>query len=496
MLSLEAVLFITSILLLLSVFASKISSRLSLPTLLLFLAIGMLAGSEGIGGIYFDNAQIAQSVGVLALIYILFSGGLDTPFAAIKPVLARGVVLSTVGVLVTAAVVALFTVILLDLSLTQAILLGAIVASTDAAAVFSIFRTQRIGLKGPTIPLLEFESGSNDPMAIFLTVGTIALISSPDMSLLNIVGIFLQQAIIGGIFGFAFGFLAARLLNNLRLDAQGLYPVFTIALVLLAYSLPAALGGSGFLSVYLVGLILGARKIVHKNSLSRFHDSVAWLMQIVMFLVLGLLVFPSELVTIAPLAIVIALILIFVARPLSVFISLFRSQFDTRDKLMISWVGLRGATPIILATFPLLAGISEADTIFNIVFFVVLSSVLLQGTTIVPVARLLKVAIPLLSKPGLIIEPTGGMQLKSELVEITIPEHSNVVGRQLIDLGLPSDSLIVLIGRGEEAIVPNGTTTLQSNDQLLLLAKKPTLETIMSLIQSTERQAEQHINGD
>ncbi len=485
MVSLEIVLFIISVLLILSILASKVSSRLSVPTLLLFLGIGMLAGSEGIGGIYFDNAQLAQAIGVIALVFILFSGGLDTPFEAIKPILRRGMVLATVGVLLTAAIVGLFAALLLDVSPAQAILIGAIVASTDAAAVFSIFRTQRISLKGDTIPLLEFESGSNDPMAIFLTIGAIALISSPDMALVNIVGIFLQQAIIGGILGAVLGYSAARIINNLRLDSHGLYPVFTIALVLLAYSLPAALGGSGFLAVYLVGLILGAQNIVHKNSLSRFHDSIAWLMQIVMFLVLGLLVFPSELIPIAPIGIGISLILIFVARPVSVFLSLIRSRFSTNDKLMISWVGLRGATPIVLATFPLLAGVPQADMIFNIVFFVVLSSVLLQGTTIIPMARLLQVATPFVSKPGLRLEATDDMQIKSDLVEITVPPDAPIIGQPLIHLGLPADSLIVLIVRGQEAIVPNGSTTLQANDHLLMLADKASLETIRSLLQRT-----------
>lgn len=486
MISLETVLFITSVLLILSILASKVSSRLSVPTLLLFLGIGMLAGSEGIGGIYFDNAQLAQAIGVIALVFILFSGGLDTPFEAIKPILTRGMVLSTMGVFVTAAIVGLFTFALLDISPAQAVLFGAIVASTDAAAVFSIFRTQHISLKGDTIPLLEFESGSNDPMAIFLTIGAITLISSPDMAILNIIGIFLQQAVIGGILGALLGYLAARIINNLRLDSHGLYPVFTIALVLLAYSLPAVLGGSGFLAVYLVGLILGAQNIVHKNSLSRFHDSIAWLMQIVMFLVLGLLVFPSELIPIAPIGIVISLILIFIARPVSVFIALIRSQFSIRDKLMISWVGLRGATPIVLATFPLLAGVPQADTIFNIVFFVVLSSVLLQGTTIIPIARLLQVDTPFVPKPGLRLEATDAMQITSELAEITVPQYSPIVGHPLIHIGLPADSLIVLIVRGQEAIVPNGSTTLQANDHLLMLADKASLETIRSLIQLTE----------
>ena len=478
----ETILLTISVLLLLSILASKISTRLSLPALVLFLLIGMLAGSEGIGGIYFDDANAAQSIGVIALVFILFSGGLDTNFAAVQPVLRRGLVLATLGVFVTAMIVAFFAAALLDFPPALAFLLGAILASTDAAAVFSIFRTQHIGLKGDIVPTLEFESGSNDPMAIFLTLGAIELINNPEMPLLNLLLIFVQQAVLGGVLGLAAGWLAGRLINNLRLEANGLYPVLVIALVLLTYSAVALLGGSGFLAVYILGLVLSTRNLVHRNSILRFHDSVAWLMQVVMFLVLGLLVFPSRLVPIAFTGIVISLVLIFVARPVSIFIGLVRSQFSVRDKLFISWVGLRGATPIVLATFPLLAGIPQADTIFNIVFFVVLTSVLLQGTAIVPVARLLGVAQPYVPKPRFPFERVEDVQLRSELVELPVPQHSAVSGRQIVELGLPVHTLIVLILRDQEILVPNGDTVLQGGDLLLVLAEQAALGQIRELL--------------
>ncbi len=482
MASLETILLIASILLLLSTLASKISSRLSLPALLVFLVIGMLAGSEGIGGIYFDNAQLAQAIGVVALILILFSGGLDTPLVDVRPVLARGIILSTAGVFITAAVVAVFAALLLNFPPTIAVLLGAIVASTDAAAIFSIFRTRQISLKESIIPLLEFESASNDPTAIFLTVAAIELITHPDASPGHMLLFFIQQTVLGGILGLAAGIIAGKGINRLRLDATGMYPIVTTGVALITYSVTALLGGSGFLAVYLAGLALGAQKLVHKNSLSRFHDSLAWLMQIVMFLVLGLLVFPSRLVPIAIPGLVIAFILIFAARPLGVFIALIRSKFTIRDKLMISWVGLRGAAPIVLAMFPLLAGIPEADTIFNIVFFVVLSSTLLQGTTIVPVANFLKVSTPYTPKPQFVIESVGDAPLKSEMTEIRIPPQSAAINRQIVHLGLPSGSLIVLILRDQEVIVPSGTTAIQANDLLLVLADAPSLEAIRSIV--------------
>lgn len=482
MVALETILFATAILLIISVLASKLSARLSVPALLLFLFIGMLAGSEGVGGIAFDDPLAAQSLGVIALIFILFSGGLDTPVAETRRVLFRGIVLSTLGVLITALVVAGGVLLLLDFTPAGAFLVGAIVASTDAAAVFSILRTQKVSLKGNTIPLLELESGSNDPMAIFLTVGAIELIQQPELRILDLLPRFLQQMGVGLIFGLVIGYLTVRSINRLRLQADGLYPVFTVGLVLLTYALTTILGGSGFLAVYILGLVLSRWKFVHKNSLARFHDGLAWLMQIIIFLALGLLVFPSELLPIAATGVLIALILILVARPLSVFVGLAFSQFDFRDKLMISWVGLRGATPIVLATFPLLAGIPQSDTIFNIVFFVVLVSVALQGSTLIQVATFLGITIPLRPKPQYPFELVTDTDIRNELVEIAVSEGSPAINRQIVNLGLPEESLIVLIARGQEILVPNGNTIIKEGDTLLVLADKDALVAIRARI--------------
>lgn len=481
--TLETVLFGVAALLIISVVASKLSTRLSLPALAIFLFIGMLAGSEGIGGIYFDDPLAAQSLGVIALVFILFSGGLDTPIAEIRRVLARGVLLATVGVLVTALVVAGFVLLVLDFSPAEAFLVGAIIASTDAAAVFSIMRTQKIRLKGDTVPLLELESGSNDPMAIFLTVGAIELILMPDMPVANLLLIFAQQMSIGAVLGFAIGHLTAKAINRLRLEADGLYSVFTTAVVLLTYAVTAMLGGSGFLAVYILGVVMSSRAFVHKKSLSRFHDALSWLMQIVMFLTLGLLVFPSHLLPVAVTGVLITIVLIFVARPVSVFLVLMFSKFDFRDKLMISWVGLRGATPIVLATFPMLAGIPQSETIFNIIFFVVLISVLLQGSTLITVARLLGITEPLPPKPQYPFELVTNSDIRSELVEIPVPADSPAINRQIVSLGLPDDSLIVLIARGHEMVVPNGNTMIEPGDTLLVLADKDALARIRASIQ-------------
>lgn len=481
----ETVLLGAAILLIISVIASKVSTILSVPTLVVFLFIGMLAGSEGIGGIYFDDPFVAQSIGVVALIFILFSGGLDTPVAETRKVMGRGIVLSTLGVLITALVVAGGVILLLDFSPVEAFLVGAIVAATDAAAVFSILRTQKIDLKGNTIPLLELESGSNDPMAVFLTIGTIELIRQPEMTVVNLLLIFTQQMILGLIFGVIIGYLTARVINKLRLQADGLYPVFTVGIILLSYAITAMSGGSGFLAVYIAGLVMSSSNFIHKSSLSHFHDALAWLMQIIMFLGLGLLVFPSHLLSIATTGILIAIILIFIARPMSVFIGLVFSEFDFRDKMMISWVGLRGATPIVLATFPLLAGIPQSDTIFNIVFFVVVVSVLLQGSTLIPVAKLLGVTVPFTQKPQYPFELVTNTDIRDELVEVPVPANSSAIDRQIVNLGLPENSLIVLISRGQEIVVPNGNTIIEKGDILLVLADKDALSKIRESISTS-----------
>jgi cell volume regulation protein A len=483
--TLEQILLAASILLALSIAASKISARLGVPALLLFLAIGMLAGSEGIGGIYFDDARSSQALGVVALVFILFAGGLDTNWLSIHPVVWQGIALATLGVFITAAVVGWLASTFLSFSTLEGLLIGAIVASTDAAAVFSVLRSRSVGLRGNLKPLLELESGSNDPMAIFLTIGLTRLLADPAMTPGDLLPLVIQQMVLGVLIGYGMGRAMVWTVNRLRLEYEGLYPALTIALVLFTYSATAFLGGSGFLAVYLAGLILGNRDFIHKRSLLRFHDGLAWLMQIVMFLTLGLLVFPSQLVPIMPSGLLLSAVLILIARPVSVFIALLLTRLDIREKLFISWVGLRGAAPIVLATFPLLAGVPQAGTIFNIIFFVVLTSVLLQGTSIVQVARWLGVDAPEGQKTRPPFEFVEMDDLRNELLELVVPENSSTIGNPVIKLGLPPGSLIVLLGRDNEFIVPGGSTMIEAGDQLLILADKESREQIKTIIYRT-----------
>jgi cell volume regulation protein A len=396
----EYILLGAALLLLLSIVSSKVSSRLGIPALLLFLVIGMLAGSEGPGGIYFDNAWVAQFLGVAALVCILFAGGLDTGLDGIRPVLGMGLALSTVGVLISAALIAWFANAILGWTLLEGLLLGAIVSSTDAAAVFAVLRARGIRLKSGLGSLIEMESGTNDPMAVFLTVGVTGLITHGvrddswvglASSLLGLLPEFALEMLLGSVLGYVLGLGIVFLINRLSLDYDGLYPVLTLSLMLLVYGGVATVHGNGFLAVYVAGLVVGSGNFEHKQSLTRFHDGLAWLMQIAMFLTLGLLVFPSHVVPVLGAGVVVALFLMFLARPVSVFASLLFARLGWREKVFVSWVGLRGAVPIILATFPLLAGAPKAYTIFNLVFFIVLFSVLLQGTSLGLVARLLKI---------------------------------------------------------------------------------------------------------
>ncbi|MGK7877539.1 MAG: potassium/proton antiporter [Xenococcaceae cyanobacterium] len=403
MIPIEQIFIGVGMLLLASIIASKASNKLGVPALLLFLAVGMLAGSEGIGGIEFDNPLLANSIGDLALTLILFAGGLDTEWTRIRPVLWKGLTLSTIGVVITMLLLGSFAWFMLGsfssfnigpegITWSEGLLLGAIVSSTDAAAVFSTLRSSNLGLKGDLQPLLELESGSNDPMAVLLTTSLIDILTTSDASIINLGISLIQQLVIGIAFGYGAGLVMVLAVNRLRLSAQGLYPVFTLAGVLLTYGITVYLRGNGFLAVYIAGVVMRNRPFVHEETIASFHDSLAWLMQITMFLTLGLLVFPSRLLPIAGVALAIGLFLMFVARPISVFICLAVNRISLPEKLFISWVGLRGSVPIILATFPLTAGISEAERIFNVVFFIVLTSVLVQGFSLAPAARWLGLA--------------------------------------------------------------------------------------------------------
>ena len=484
MTSIEHVLVAASVLLLLSVLASKASAKLGVPALLLFLALGMLAGSDGPGGIYFDNARLAQSLGVVALALILFSGGLDTEWSSVRAVLWQGLALSTLGVFVTTLLIGVFAKLVLGFSLLEGLLLGAIVSSTDAAAVFSVLRARSAGLKGHVAPLLELESGSNDPMAVFLTTGIIGMMTSGEAGPLTLVPMFIQQMALGAALGYGLGKLIITIINHLRLEYEGLYPVLTLSLILLTYGAAASLGGNGFLAVYIAGLVMGKEDFIHKRSVMRFHDGLAWLMQITMFLTLGLLVFPSHLLPVAGLALSVALFLMLAARPISVFVALSLSRLQLNEKMFISWVGLRGAVPIVLATFPLLAGLPKAEMLFDLVFFIVLTSILLQGTSIPLFARLLALDTPAPNKSGfpLLLEPANG--LKRSLVNVEVPADSPAVGKQIVEVGLPKGALIVLIGRGNTFIVPKGATAIESRDRLLVLADREDLALTRQVVES------------
>ncbi|HCR72765.1 MAG TPA: potassium/proton antiporter [Anaerolineae bacterium] len=470
--SFELILIIAAGLLLISVLVSKISDSSGVPALLLFLAIGMLAGSDGFGLIYFDDPNLTQFIGIVALNLILFAGGLDTQWKDVRPVLKYGVALSTLGVVITAVIVGIAAQYLLGVTLYQGLLLGAIVSSTDAAAVFSILRSKSLGLKGKLRPLLEFESGSNDPMAVFLTIGMIQLLTQPNAQITDLFGSFILQMIVGVLCGFLFGKLLAFLANRIQLGFDGLYPVLTIAIVFLTYGVTNMLYGNGFLATYVAGIVAGHQDFLHRRSVIRFHDGIAWLMQITMFLTLGLLVFPTEIPPIITNGLLIAIILIFIARPVSIFLTLLPTGFSLKEKLFLSWVGLRGAVPIILATYPLLAGLSQADSIFNIVFFVVLTSALLQGASIPFVAKWLNVDIPVTKKPVYPIEFNPVSGFKSELKELTIPKDSPASGKTILDLHLPEEFLIILIARDNEFIMPSGGIDLREGDTLIVLSNK------------------------
>lgn len=390
----ERILLITGILLLLSVLATKLGGRLGVPGLLLFLAIGMLAGSDGPGGIWFDNYAVAQFVGTVALVFILYTGGTSTRWKEVRPVLGPGLSLATLGVLGTMLLTGAFVHYLVGVGWLEALLLGAVVSSTDASAVFSVLRERAVQLGGSIRPLLEFESGTNDPMAVFLTVGLISLLSTPDKSLWSIVPFFVQQMLLGLAFGYLLGRAGVWVVRRVRLSFPGLYAVLSVAFMLLVFSLTAAAGGSGFLAVYVAGVVVGNTDFAQSEAFTGFHDGITWLMEIGMFLTLGLLVFPSQLLPVAGVSLATALFLMFVARPVSVLLSLLPVPLPLNQKLFISWVGLRGAVPIVLATFPLLANLPAAATIFNLTFFIVLASILIQGTSLPLVARLLGVNAP------------------------------------------------------------------------------------------------------
>jgi cell volume regulation protein A len=485
--SVENVLLLGSLLLFMSIIASKTSFHIGIPSLILFLVVGMLAGSDGPGGIFFNDFKTAKLLGVAALNFILFSGGLETKWESIRPILWQGFSLSTLGVLITAATVGVFTSYLMGYTLIEGLLLGAIVSSTDAAAVFSILRSRKVGLKGNLRPLLELESGSNDPMAFFLTVSVVYLIEDPDASFAALIPRFFKGMALGALAGYASGKTMTFVINKIKLDIDGLYPVLILSLVFFTYSFTDFIGGNGFLAVYISAVMLGNSNFLHKKSLIRFYDGQAWLMQIVMFLTLGLLVYPHEIVPLLGPGVLISGFLIFIARPVAVLVSMvFFPELNIRKKLFLSWVGLRGAVPIIFATYPLIAGIPVAKDIFNLVFFISVSSVLLQGTTLAHVARWLHVSVPEKIRRKFPLDFELKEDFSSELFEVDIPNTSPAVGRTVMNLDLPKTALIVLIHREGKYITARGETEIMAQDHLLIMAD--TKDTVQEVYDAFEIQ--------
>lgn len=478
----ENILLWAAVLMLLSVISSKLSDKFAIPALVLFLGIGMLAGSEGLGGIYFNDPWLAKSIGIVALIFIIYSGGLNTKWKNVRPILGPAFLLSTIGVVLTAVIVGVFAIFILKFSLIQGMLLGAIISSTDAAAVFTILRSKRISLKGDLSPLLELESGSNDPMAVFLTIGFIRLLTEKNSSLIHLFPLFLLDMCVGALVGYLIGKLSVYAINRVKLEYAGLYPVLTIGIVMLTYALATVLKGNGILAVYLVGLIMGNRDFINKRAVMRFHEGLAWLTQIVMFLTLGLLVFPSHLLGVIGSGLLISVVLMFLARPISVLLCLIPFKFNFAHKTLISWVGLRGAVPIILATFPLLANIPQSHEIFNIVFFVVVTSVLIQGTSIPWVSKFLNAAGPTDNARAYPIELEQTVGVDVSLNDFIVPFDSAVVGKKIFEINTPVKCLIALISRGDQYIVPNGSTTIEAGDVMLALANKEDAATLQKIL--------------
>ena len=472
----ENVLLVGSLIWFVSIVLSKTGYRFGIPVLLVFLLVGMLLGVDGIG-IKFDNYKYAQIIGMVALSIILFTGGMDTKFSDVKPILAPGTVLSTLGVLLTTLFTGFFIYGIshtfshvIQIPLTFALLLAATMSSTDSASVFNILRSQKMGLRNKLQPLLEFESGSNDPMAYMLTIVMIQIINggeTSDVNAWNIVLDFLVQFGFGLGFGFVLGRLCVWIINKIDLQNKSLYPILMLSVIFIIFSLTNLFNGNGYLAVYVAGIVMGNSKLVENKNINSFLDGITWFVQIVMFLVLGLLVNPHEMFKIALPALIVGIFVIFIGRPLAVWLCLLPFKgIRRRAKTFISWVGLRGAAPIIFATYPVVEGVEGGEFIFNMVFFITLTSLIIQGTTIPKVANWLRLST----------EKDDG----PENFGVDIPEELNTVLQQQIvvneaylkDYPLPEGTLVMIVERRNKYIVPNGQLFLKKGDKLLLISAK------------------------
>lgn len=474
----ENILLIGAILIFCAIMISKTGYRFGIPTLLLFLLVGMGFGTDGLG-LEFNSAKDAQFIGMIALSIILFTGGMDTKLRDIKPVMAQGMILSTVGVLLTTLLTGGFIFWLSGFSsmniampILTSLLLAATMSSTDSASVFNLLRSQRMNLKENLKPMLELESGSNDPMAYMLTIALIQVIASDsgfDIGLL--VKDLLVQFFVGGVMGYAFGRLAVWLINKVNLSNSSLYPILLLSLVFITFTITDLLHGNGYLAVYILGVIVGNARLVFRKEINTFMNGLTWFSQIVMFLSLGLLVNPHEMLGVSVCAMLIGLFMIFVARPLTVMLCLlpFR-QMTFKAKCFVSWVGLRGAVPIIFATYPVVSEIPGSQVIFNIVFFITLLSLIFQGMTIAPVAKWLSLDLPE-EKEGNEFGVEIPEEIDSQLTDVTLTPEMLEDGNRLMDMNIAPGTLVMLVKRGSEFMIPNGRMELKVGDKLLYISE-------------------------
>lgn len=485
MITAENILLVGSILIFTSILISKTGYRFGIPTLLLFLVVGMLFGSDGLG-IQFNSATDAQFVGMIALSIILFSGGMDTKIKDIQPVMKQGILLSTVGVLLTTALTGGFIYYIsgwnstnIQLPLLTSMLLAATMSSTDSASVFSLLRSQRMNLKQNLRPMLELESGSNDPMAYMLTIVLIQVISSgSQLNLALVAKDLFVQFLVGGVIGYAFGKFASWLINKIELPNSSLYPILLLSLVFITFTTTDLLKGNGYLAIYIAGVVVGNSRLAFRKEIGTFMNGMTWLFQIIMFLTLGLLVNPHEMVDIIGVALLIALFMIIVARPISVFACLlpFRN-ITNKARLFISWVGLRGAVPIIFATYPVIAKIEGSHQLFNIVFFITLLSLVIQGMSISKMAKWLHLDLPE-EKEGNDFGVELPDEIDSSLHDITLTAEMLLNGNRLSEMRIPKGSLVMLVKRGHEFLIPNGQLELHEGDKLLFITEnKPEVST-------------------
>ena len=498
----ENILMIGSILIFSSILISKTGYRFGIPTLLLFLIVGMCFGSDGLG-LQFNSASDAQFIGMMALSIILFSGGMDTKYNEIKPILTPGIILSTAGVLLTTLLTGIFIFYISDwnrtnieLTLLSSLLLAATMSSTDSASVFNLLRSQRMNLKQNLRPMLELESGSNDPMAYMLTIVLIQVISSgsnPDFLL--IIKDLLVQFFFGGVIGYAMGRFSVWLINRINLSNSSLYPILLLSLLFITFTITDQLKGNAYLAVYIMGVILGNTRLAFRKEISTFMNGLTWLFQIVIFITLGLLVNPHEMLDIAAVALLIGVFMILVARPLSVFLCLlpFRNitnkgrlfvswvglrgasllpfrNITNKGRLFVAWVGLRGATPIIFATYPVLAQIEGSQQLFNIVFFITLLSLVIQGMTITKAAKILQLDLPA-PKEGNEFGVELPEEIDTHLNDLTLTAEMLEDKNRLAEMQIPKGTLVMLVKRGNEFLIPNGQMELKPGDKLLLISE-------------------------